>query len=150
MDDTGKLVRVEMTLDQADAMTQELDLANRISLGQIDEIAGLARMDRLFARDEREPEGYRRLTAAEIDIVENHCFAIMRLLGHSRSSSFGIGSKGLTTATKRGYEIAKVVGKVVADTRNPGGGTTRHSGLGPRYTQDPAPTAELIEKDATA
>lgn len=136
------VVRAAMTLDQAEAVAEGLDLSGRIMMGQIEEIATLARMQRLFVRDDRSPDGHRAPTADEIDRIAEHAAAIAGILGH-RGGSFGIGARGLPLAAKRQYEVQKALQKVVADHRQPGGMTVHHDGVTVRYTRDPEPLAEL-------
>lgn len=136
------VVRADMTIEQADAVTAGLDLSSRIMMGQIGEIAMLARTERLFVRDDRSPEGFRAPSPDEIDRIEDLADAISAILGHPRGS-FGIGARGVPIEGKRQYEVQKAIQKVLADQRNPGGGTVHHDGLSVRYTRDPEPTATL-------
>lgn len=136
-------VRLEMTTEQATAVTAALDLANRIALGQIGEIAVLAQTGQLFARDDHAPGGSRAPTSDEIEDIRIKCIEIARILGH-RGGSFGVGSSGITVEARRGYEVMKAIQKAVADHVAPGGRTVRHDGVTVRYTQDPAPTASIV------
>lgn len=140
------VVRAQMTLDQAEAVASALDLSSRIMMGQIDEIALLARMGRLHVRDDRAEGGWRDATPEEVDEIERHARSIAAVLGH-RGGSFGIGSHGVPISGKRQYEVQKALQKAVADVRSPGGRTVHHDGVTVRYTQDPIPTAWTIHDD---
>ena len=141
------VVRSSMSLEQAAAVAEGLDLSSRIMMGQVDEIANLARMDRLLVRDDHEEGGYRRATPDEIDRIEEHTRAISRILGHA-GGSFGMGAKGLVVQARRQYEVKKVIEKALSDRADPGGNGVRHDGLSVRYTNDEAPSARLCPRGA--
>jgi len=136
-------VHLQLGIEQARAVSDELDLANRIHLGQFSQIASLASQGEIMIRDDRAPGGCRQATRDEIDDIEEACRALGRLFGHSPSSSFGIGAQGVTTTARRGYEVKKALDKAVADHCDPGGIGVHHDGIIVRYTQDDPPTARI-------
>lgn len=137
-------VTIKLTMEQVDAVANGLDLSNRIMMGQLEEIALLARTGRLNVRVDRESGDYRTPTEEEIEKLETHLSAIALILGHERGS-FGIGSPGVPIEAKRQYEVLKILQKVSADHRQPHGKTTHHDGIIVRYTKDPMPTAKISE-----
>lgn len=142
IDEMNARVRLEVSIEQADAMTKGLDLSCRIMMGQVDELCTLARSGRLLARDDRAKGGHRPLTFDEIENMQGHLRAISSILGHG-GGSFGIGAPGVPIEAKRQYEIKKVVEKVVADHRQPGAIFVQNDGLIVRYTRDEKPRAQL-------
>jgi len=140
-------LKAEMTIDQANAAIEGLDLSSRIMMGQITEIATMARSGKLFVRDDAAADGCRAPTMREAEEIEDHARAISRILGHG-GGSFGIGSAGTPLQAKRQYETKKAMAKAIADHRDPGGMTVHHDGVTVRYTPDPAPTA-VLDTDTT-
>lgn len=140
-----KTVTLTMTLEQAEAACKGLDLLARISMGQMNIVAELARFGALRARDGERPEG-RDLSLDELDRVEQLCEAIKREMGLSRGESFGIGSRAVSTDAHRAYEVLCVLRQAVAHERSPGRQSVWHDGLRLRYTQDPAPSAVVAEE----
>lgn len=139
------VLRATMSPGQADAVAASLDFSSRIMMGQIDEIANLARTSRLMVRDEDEDDGYRRPTPDEIDAIESHTREIARILGH-RSGSFGLGAAGFPLEGLRQYEVKKVIEKTLADRRDPTGRGVKHDGLSVRYTRDEEPSARMCPR----
>lgn len=138
----------DMALDQAEAVRQGLDLATRMGLGQIGEIAHLVRTGHIRVRDDRADDGHREATAEECDRVEALAGEIARVLGHPRGGSFGIGNRGVPMHAKRQYETGKAIAKALADSRDPGGMSVHHDGVGVRYTPDDVTTARIVETSA--
>lgn len=136
-------LQCDLALEQAQAVRDGLDLATRIGLGQIAEIAHLARTNVIKVKDDAVVDGHRNATTAECDELERLAFEMARILGHGRGASFGIGNRGVPMAAKRQYEVGKAIAKVVADLCNPGGRTVEHDGVTVRYTPDPVPKARI-------
>ena len=79
-------------------------------------------------------------------ISEYHCGGCMELFGFASNASFGIGSHHDSGDAHRGYEIKKVVDRVLAMHREPnptGFRGVNYDGLIVRYTKDPAPVAVI-------
>ena len=140
-----ELVRATLSVAQAQAVADGLDLSSRIAMGQIDEIATLVRMHRIRVRDDSHPSGGRDATLEEADAIETHARAIASLLGH-RGGSFGIGSQALPIEAKRQYEFKKVVEKALADAHDPGGTGNKHDGLVVRYVGEEEPSARMARR----
>lgn len=146
MNDTR--IMLNLTLDQAGAVCEALDAYTRLCIGQLQEVEQLvragvipmARLDRLDGP---------RLTAS-LDVSEQVgelMNQVKAFLGYPGNSSHGIGHPDVALSGRRAYEIKKALAKVVAETRNPNPAFrgVDYDGLGPRYTQDPAPVAVAWE-----
>ena len=136
-----KKLTLELTLEQAEALTRMLDLAMRMHLCQFAEIEMLARMHVIRNRDGEIP------SRDDLDALKAYFDGAARVLGFSAGASHGIGSKNVHDEAKRGYEIMKVVQKVLAYERNhnPSFKGVHYDGLIVRYTNEPAPVATLEE-----
>ena len=133
-----KKLTLELTLEQAEALTRQLDLAFRMHLAQFGEIAMLARMGVLKKRTGE------ALSLDEINALEKTMEDAKRIFGFDAGSSFGIGSQAVSDEAKRGYEIMKVVQKSIAYERNATNNwSVQYDGLIVRYTNDPAPVAYI-------
>ena len=132
-----KKLTLELTLEQAEALTRCLDLAFRMHLCQFCEIEMLARMHVIRNRDGEVP------SRDDLEALKAYLDGAARILGFSAGSSHGIGSKNVHDEAKRGYEIMKVMQKVLVYERNPNPSFkgVHHDGLIVRYTNDPAPIA---------
>lgn len=136
-------VLVEMTIDQSRAVVDGLDFSSRMPMGQIDELATMARTGQMRVRDDAAPGGSRTATYEEADAIEEHARAIARILGHGIGSSFGIRSPGVPDAAKHQYEVKKAVESALAHHLQPGGWTCAHDGVTVRATSAPVPTARI-------
>lgn len=136
-------VHMELSIDQARAVGDELDLANRIHLGQFKEIAILASQGEIMVRDDRAPGGCRHANEDEMAQIESACHILAKAFGHHPSSSFGIGAQGVTLKARRGYEVKKALNQAVAKHHNPDGNSVHHTGVTVRYTQDEMPLARV-------
>ena len=141
-------VLVTLSIDQARAVTDELDLANRVRLGQFGEIANIAAQGGMLVSDAHAPGGARDIRPDEMTRIAELCRELAAAFGHGRGSSFGIGARGACLTTRRGYEAMKAVRKAIADHERPGGHTVDHDGVAVRYTTDEAPTAVVVESQA--
>ncbi len=137
----GDRVVVSMTPEQADAVERALDLYSRLLMGQVGDVALLAREGYLSVRV---PDGRPRHPTGldESERIEEAMRGVRAVLGDYH----GIGHRHVHVNGKRAYEVQKAIGRVLAYRHNPDPGmaTTRHDGLTVRYTADPAPTAELV------
>jgi hypothetical protein len=134
----------DMSLEQAEAVRQGLDLATRMGLGQIGEIAHLVRMGSIRVRDDAATDGHRDATMEECERIESLTTEIARVLGHPSGGSFGIGNRGVPMHAKRQYETGKAIAKALADRRDPGGMSVHHDGVGVRYAPDAVTTASIV------
>lgn len=139
-------VLVAMTLEQARAALQALDLFNRLGLGQIEELAQLVNtgMVPVF----KKPQQPRETASMEVaDEVYVKMKLIKSMLGYPSGGSLGVGHPHVAVDAMRAYELQKVIAQAIA-TR-PGSITPQCSvdrdGLGPRYTPDQAPEAVWVQ-----
>lgn len=139
-------ITLEMTLAQADALTAALDLYTRIGLGNLPEIANLARMGVITARD---GDNHSEVSADKIEIIQQILEVAKVHLGHEVNGHFGIGNEGVTITPRRAYEVKKVIDKALWDHRRPGKSfSVQSDGLTVRYTKDPAPLAKVTPQSA--
>lgn len=138
-------VKVSLTVDQAGAVCDGLDTYTRLCIGQFEEVANLVRQGVIpVARPNG--GGERVMAPPEVcEQIEDLMKQAKHLLGYASSGSHGIGHPHVSIAGRRSYEVKKVIAKVVAEARNPNPAFrgVDYDGLGPRYTQDQAPFAEL-------
>lgn len=135
-------VKMEITPEQAGALSRMLDLAVRIHLCQFREIPMLENMGEIKHRDGRE------LNHAEWDELEHCAKRMAEIFGFSAGASFGIGSTHVSDDAHRAYEVKKVLDKALAVWREPSPQGIRgvnYDGLIVRYTSDPAPVVEVRE-----
>lgn len=138
-------VVIEVTEDQASAISKALDLYVRIGIGQLDEVAQIVAFGLLPVRNSC---GERRqiASAEQCEQIRNLMDAAKQVLGFSRGASHGIGHPDNDISVSRAYEVSKVLNKVLAEHRNPSPEFrgVNYDGLGPRYTNDPAPNAQVV------
>lgn len=138
-------VILTLTPEQAVAVRDALDLYSRICIGQIEEIGQLVRFGTIPMRNPADMP--REMADAD------RCDEIVRLLndakailGYPISGSNGIGHPHVDASGHRAYEIKKVLAKALAEHRDPAPQFrgVDYDGLTVRYTQDPAPVAEVV------
>jgi hypothetical protein len=137
---TEKVI-LEMTPEQALSVIKGLDLAVRIGIGQIEEIAQKARDGILKARNGT--EAGEMPSTEQCENIEALLKEIKAILGHPLNGSYGIGSPSVSLETKRQYEVEKALQKVMAEKQHPGRSTVWHDGNLVRYTGDDFPEARL-------
>lgn len=140
---TEPRVHLDLSVSQAQALKQALDLYARMGIGQINEIADLARMGIIKMRDADTAVG---CPVEKIEAIQKLCMEIKGLLGHPENGNFGIGHPNVSSDAKRSWEIRKVLAKVLADEFSPGFPGVDHQGLILRYTDDPEPIATLSHR----
>jgi hypothetical protein len=134
---------LDMDLDQAKAVADLLDLANRIHMGQLEEISSLANQRMLSGRDAVSDRGV-PLGRDEVDRLETILLSAKAVLGHPANGSFGVGARGVSDDAKRGYEVSKVLKKALHDHLRPDvRHTTDSTGLTVRYAPGDAPSARI-------
>lgn len=146
-----KKVCIEVTLDQAQALSEACDLYTRMGLGQMGEISELVRsgMIPMHVKSPTGSYGERVLPPVEVcEQVDALVRQIQEVLGFAPGASRGVGHPHNPVQTTRAYEIKKVLDKVIAEERNPSPQFrgVNYDGLGPRYTTDPAPRAWVEDK----
>lgn len=138
-------VVIEVTEDQADAISKALDLYVRIGIGQFDEVAQLVAFGLVPVRNTSDVP--RQIASPEqCEQLRNLMDAAKQVLGFSRGASHGIGHRDNDISVSRAYEVGKVLDKALAEHRNPTPDFhgVNYDGLGPRYTNDPAPNAQVV------
>lgn len=143
-------IQLELTPGQAQAVCDALDAYSRLCIGQLEEVADLARLG-VVPMSQPHTDNERQLPSIEVceqlDMLMMEC---KRALGHPRNGSLGIGHPHVHLSGRRAYEVKKVLAKVVAEHQNPIPDFRfrgiNYDGLGPRYTNDPAPVAYIQTK----
>lgn len=134
-------VTLTLSIDQANAVSTALDLFSRIGMGDIQEVANLARHGLL---SKRTSDSHCPVDIDTIERIDELLNSVKELLGHSRNSSFGIAAQGVPLIARRAWEVKKVIEKAVWDHCYPGDRSTVFSdGLSFRLTQDTPPSAIL-------
>lgn len=139
-------IQSELTVAQADAVCDGLDAYSRLCIGQLDAVANLVRHG-VIPMAQPNGKGERVLASPEVcDQVEMLMAEAKRLLGYPVNGSHSIGHPHIAMSGLRAYEVQKVLSKVIAEQRNPNPEFrgVNYDGLGPRYTNDPAPAAKVI------
>lgn len=138
-------VRMEITEGQALAISKALDLYVRVGIGQLNEVAQLVAFGHVPIFNAGGAP--RKVASAEqCDQIRELMDTAKQVLGFSRGGSHGIGHPDNDISVSRSYEIYKVLEKTLAEHRDPSPQFrgVRYDGLGPRYTNDPAPYAEIV------
>ena len=139
-------IQLELTIEQGRAVVDALDAYSRLCIGQLEEVAclvnhGVIPMARPYG------QGVRQMAPAEVcRELEAIVAAAKQLLGYPSNGSNGIGHPDVAASGHRAYEIKKVLEKAISEhvEPNPTFRGVNYDGLGPRYTQDPAPVAVVI------
>lgn len=135
-------VHLDLTIEQAHAVSRALDLFARMGIGQMREIAGLV-------RDGSIPFSPARLGADRLgamNAIDDLCADISNQLGFMRNANHGIGGEQVPASARRAYEVGMVLEKALAEHRdpNPSFRGVNYNGLTVRYTSDPEPSASVI------
>ena len=139
-------IQIELTLEQGRAVVDALDAYSRLCIGQLEEVAGLVKhgvipMARPYG------DGVRQMAPTEVcRELEDLMATAKQLMGYPITGSNGIGHPDVAASGLRAYEIKKVLDKAISEHVNPNPvfRGVNYDGLGPRYTQDPAPVAVVI------
>ncbi len=139
-------VHITLTIPQARAMAEALEIYMRLGLGQVHIVGEMV-------ADGSIPIKAGLLKIPEMDAIHNVaalCNEIRRELGFQPGESYGVGNRVVLDKANRAYEIEKVVKKALAlhDNPNPTFRGVDYDGLTVRYTDDPAPEC-VIEEGAT-
>lgn len=140
-------VIIEITAEQADAISKALDLYTRIGIGQFDEVAQLAAFG-VVPTFNTGSQPRQIASPEQCDRLRDLMGQAKQVLGFSRGASHGIGHQDNDASVSRAYEIGKVLDKALAEHRdpNPAFRGVNYDGLGPRYTNDPAPVATVVKR----
>lgn len=136
---SSKIV-LELTEQQASSLSLVMEVHTLIGIGNIN---GLSDLIAKQVIKKKEGDSSRPLSYDECEVIDDKLLEIRSILGHSSSSSFGIGSKEVSESVKSTYEIKKVIDKALVELTGRGHGTTLNDGLTVRYTNQDAPKAFL-------
>lgn len=136
-----KIVKLELTIDQAKVVEDALDLYSRIGIGQLEEVEHVLKRKFGFFNvvDKNTPINWDAF---------NQAIKYAKLyIGFEPNASYGIGNKKVSVSVKRAFEIQKTLSKELAMDRdpNPGFKTFDYEGLTSRYTDDPAPECTITK-----
>ena len=137
-------VHLTITIPQARAMVEALDIYMRLGLGQIQTVAEMV-------ADGSIPIKSGSLQIPEMDVIHNVtalCNEIRRELGFSAGESYGVGNRAVSDKAHRAYELEKVVKKALSmhNNPNPPFRGVDYDGLSIRYTEDPALECMITER----
>lgn len=141
-------VVVKMSTEQAKVICDALDLYNRITLGQFEELESLIRHCLICkAGNLNDAEDKQYPNFDEMDEIREKIFEIKHIMGFPQYGSFGIGNPKLHSSNARSYEMMKTIQKVLAEHRNPNPEfrTVDYDGVIVRYTQDTLPICYITE-----
>ena len=140
-------VHLELTLEQAAAVVQALDLYSRLCIGQIDEVAHLVSSGAIppYVEHGNAPANADMQT---VDAVRELMLCAKKSLGFHPNASRGIGHAHNPIAASRSYEVKKALARALAIHRNPNPSfqSVDYDGLIVRYTSDPEPRAAVVDE----
>ncbi len=139
-------VHITITIPQARAMADALEMYMRLGLGQVHMVAEMV-------ADGSIPIKAGSLKIPEMDVIHDVaalCNEIRRELGFQSGESYGVGNRAVSDKAHRAYEIEKVIKKALAlhDNPNPTFRGVDYDGLSLRYTDDPLPACVIEEGTA--
>ncbi|WP_234265074.1 hypothetical protein [Hydrogenophaga sp. NFH-34] len=136
-------ITIEVTPEQADAISAALDLYSRLAIGQVREISHAFRFERVPTYRVENADRFCEIA----DRIESLTHEMSRALGFLPGASLGIHNTRVHLAGRRAYEVQKVLDKALADHRdpNPNSPGVTHYGLQLRCTHDPEPVATVIQ-----
>ena len=146
----NQIVKMEISIGQAEAITAALDVYVRLCIGQLSEVSQMVRFGIIpMATTHWSHTGTKeRIVAPEevCDRVDALMMQVKEVLGYPSNGNNGIGHPDIHESGRRAYEIEKVLKKALAENRNPNPAFkgVDYDGLGPRYTKDPAPVAVIV------
>lgn len=141
-------VVLRMTPEQAAAVEFACDAVSRLGAGQLQILAEM--IDSGFIPIYSDEKGEPRLADAAVrTLARDAIMDAKHALGFPRNGNRGVGHRHNQIGAHRMHEIATVVRKVLAEHKDPEPAFRSHhyDGLTVRYTQDPAPVAEMVEPD---
>lgn len=138
-------VILDLSIDQASAVKEALDLYTRVCMGQLDAIEMLVRDGTVPVRSEGER------TVAGMDKSEDVMAllkSIKQVLGYQSNGSMGIGHQHMHIHGRRSYELYKSLSKTIAThvRPNPDFRGVDYDGLSVRYTAETAPKTYIASE----
>lgn len=139
-------IQLNMTVEQAQAVNDALDLYTRIAIGQFESVEYLMQSG-IVPRASRGDTPRELLSHNALDAAADLLKQLKAVVGHPSNGSFGIGHPHVHVSGTRCYETHKVLSQALAELRdpNPPFKGVNYDGLVVRYTDDPAPVA-LVNK----
>jgi hypothetical protein len=139
---TNPKVHLTMTIPQARAMAEALEITMRLGLGQVNMVAEMVADGSIPIKTAACKAGSMKIP--EMEVIHNVtalCNEVRRELGFQSGESYSVGNRAVSDKAHRAYEIEKVVKKALAlhDNPNPIFRGVNYDGLSIRYTDDPAP-----------
>ena len=136
-------VQLTLTIPQARAMAEALEIYMRLGLGQVHMVAEMV-------ADGSIPIKAESVKIPEMDAIHNIaalCNEIRRELGFQVGESYGVGTRGVSDKAHRAYEIEKAIKRALAlhENPNPAFRGVNYDGLTVRYMDDPAPVCVIGE-----
>ena len=142
------ILRLDITIAHAQAVAAALDFFTRLSLGQLDEIAGKFSHGEFRVACGDSHTG-RSPTVEECCDIRRLCADIKLVAGHKTGSSFGLGSRAVGEKAHASYEVLKVLQQALALHRDPTPSlqSVDYDGLTVRYTTQPAPRCTIKSQE---
>jgi hypothetical protein len=134
-------IQLNLTLDQAKAVSQALELLNRVGMGQINYLNELVDSGVIPANSNITVSNEIRAS------IKANFKSIKSLLGFPEGGSYGIGNRNVPMVANHAYEVYKVLAKAIhIKSGNKSFNTTDSDGLILRYTNEEAPTAIVLNQ----
>lgn len=150
-------VLLELTIPQAKALGEALDVYFRLCLGQIDVVSDMVVDGRIpvfscasFCTPSPKQGEQKTANAEQCQGARMHAQAIKGVLGFGYGQSMGINHKHLHISGVRAYEIHRVLTQAIAihERLNPMVRGVNYNGLMLRYSDGSAPVASVITQEA--
>lgn len=144
-------VSIEVSLEQAIAVSEALEAYSRLGIGQINHVAELVSTGEIPIGGRCDRNGnmleYETANIDQVETVRDLCDQIKIALGYSLGGSNGVGHPHVSLNTHRSWEVRKVLEKAIAEHRNPSPSFrgVSYDGLLVRYTKDPLPVVWIRE-----
>lgn len=105
-------LQLELTEQQAIAVSEALDIFSRLGMGQLEIISEAVRMGTIPSPSIGDDYGkYKQVYHTISEIKE--------LLGFPPGGSYGIHNRSVPVNSRRAYEVKKVIDKAVSENRDP-------------------------------
>lgn len=140
-------VVLRMSLEHAKAMALGAEILTRLGLGQMTYVRELVQDGTIppFEVDSAKPLPF--ATREQIDEIDDLLRGVKARLGVPFNGSRSIGHRHNHTSVHHAYEALQVLNQALAQHRDPEPTFRGHEydGLMMRYTQSPAPSAEVVD-----
>lgn len=142
MQNSKQRVQLDLSVEQAQTLSQALDLYTRVGLGQLEQIDDLVRMGVIPCGPQHEGEILFEPIATQAKVLKG-------LLGFSAHGSWSIGADSVPIGSKRAYEVKKALDRELAMARDPEPEFkgVNYDGVTVRYTRDELPVVRIVKPD---